>query len=83
MGGVKTSNGPSAFVVDHKDNIEKLKVSVRNMVHVDEDFRGSAFERMRNSPFGILLGKDMPLDYVKLALGDLGKNLGEFSGLTC
>lgn len=80
---MKISNGPSAFTVDHKDNIENVKVSVRNMVHVDEDFRVRALKRMWNSPFGIFLGKNMPLDQVKLALGDLWKKLGEFSGLTC
>ena len=78
-GGGAGSKDSAAFSEDHKDNIEKLKTSVRDMVYIDDDFCERAFGRMQNSLFRKFLRKAFLLEQIKLALSNLWKKMGEFS----
>ena len=64
--------------INHKDNLEKLKGSIQDMVLTDDDFQGKMLERMQTTLFGKFLGKAQSLEQAKRAFLNLWKNIGSY-----
>lgn len=65
--------------INQKENLEKLKSYVNEVVMVAKEMQVRATNRMANSLFGKFLGKAPPLEMVKRSLQEMWRGMGPFS----
>ncbi|XP_039121436.1 uncharacterized protein LOC120258150 [Dioscorea cayenensis subsp. rotundata] len=65
--------------INQRENLEKLKKSVNDVVMVEKAMRTRATNRMANSLFGKFLGKAPPLEVVRKSLTEIWRGMGPFS----
>lgn len=79
---VKTKDSTSSELpasINQRDNLEKLKKSVSDVVLVDKEMKERAFNRMNNTLFGKFMGKAPPLELVRKTLLEMWRGMGQFS----
>lgn len=79
---VKTKDSTSSELpagINQRDNLEKLKKSVSDVVLVDKEMKEWAFNRMNNTLFGKFMGKAPPLELVRKTLLEMWRGMGQFS----
>lgn len=65
--------------INQRENLEKLKKSVNDVVIVAKGMKDRANRRMINSLFSKFLGKAPPLEMVKASLSEMWRGMGPFS----